>query len=93
MRCAHIKVIMLNMLKRDEGFDDIHFLPSFEIAMNFHVNYSYNCFISLVFCFREIQFSGVILSSDDFFMKNGSYEYDGNKLGEAHEWNQKRGLL
>ncbi|KAM8971372.1 NEDD4-binding protein 2 isoform X3 [Sarcophilus harrisii] len=34
--------------------------------------------------------NGVILSSDDFFYKNGQYQFDGNLLGEAHEWNQKR---
>ncbi|XP_036618851.1 NEDD4-binding protein 2 isoform X2 [Trichosurus vulpecula] len=34
--------------------------------------------------------NGIILSSDDFFYKNGQYKFDGNLLGEAHEWNQKR---
>ncbi|XP_072476646.1 NEDD4-binding protein 2 isoform X3 [Notamacropus eugenii] len=34
--------------------------------------------------------NGIILSSDDFFCKNGQYQFDGNLLGEAHEWNQKR---
>ncbi|XP_043829231.1 NEDD4-binding protein 2 isoform X2 [Dromiciops gliroides] len=34
--------------------------------------------------------NGIILSSDDFFNKNGQYQFDGNLLGEAHEWNQKR---
>ncbi|XP_074131394.1 NEDD4-binding protein 2 isoform X2 [Sminthopsis crassicaudata] len=34
--------------------------------------------------------NGIILSSDDFFYKNGQYQFDGNLLGEAHEWNQKR---
>lgn len=31
-----------------------------------------------------------ILSSDDFFMKNGEYKFDADKLGEAHQWNQTR---
>ncbi|XP_074085694.1 NEDD4-binding protein 2 isoform X2 [Macrotis lagotis] len=34
--------------------------------------------------------NGIILSSDDFFYKNGQYQFDGNLLGEAHGWNQKR---
>ncbi|XP_075786664.1 NEDD4-binding protein 2 isoform X2 [Pelodiscus sinensis] len=34
--------------------------------------------------------SGIILSTDDYFYKNGQYQYDANCLGEAHEWNRKR---
>ncbi|XP_020847025.1 NEDD4-binding protein 2 isoform X2 [Phascolarctos cinereus] len=34
--------------------------------------------------------NGIILSSDDYFSKNGQYQFDGNLLGEAHEWNRKR---
>ncbi|XP_029444995.1 NEDD4-binding protein 2 isoform X2 [Rhinatrema bivittatum] len=34
--------------------------------------------------------SGIILSSDDFFSRDGKYQYDINGLGEAHEWNQQR---
>ncbi|XP_053560013.1 NEDD4-binding protein 2 [Bombina bombina] len=33
---------------------------------------------------------GCILSTDDYFVKDGHYLYDPNCLGEAHEWNQKR---
>lgn len=34
--------------------------------------------------------TGVILSSDDYFQRGNRYEFDHNKLGEAHEWNQTR---
>ncbi|XP_024067426.1 NEDD4-binding protein 2 [Terrapene carolina triunguis] len=34
--------------------------------------------------------SGIILSTDDYFYKNGQYLYDANCLGEAHEWNRKQ---
>uniref|UniRef100_S4RX56 Smr domain-containing protein n=1 Tax=Petromyzon marinus TaxID=7757 RepID=S4RX56_PETMA len=34
--------------------------------------------------------NGVILSTDDYFVKNGTYCYDPSVLGEAHEWNHKR---
>ncbi|EDQ89328.1 uncharacterized protein MONBRDRAFT_25386 [Monosiga brevicollis MX1] len=34
---------------------------------------------------------GVILSTDDFFtLKNGRYAFDPSRLGDAHEWNQRR---
>ncbi|XP_050803246.1 NEDD4-binding protein 2 isoform X2 [Gopherus flavomarginatus] len=33
---------------------------------------------------------GIILSTDDYFYKNGQYQYDANCLGEAHEWNRKQ---
>ncbi|XP_041839319.1 NEDD4-binding protein 2 isoform X2 [Melanotaenia boesemani] len=33
---------------------------------------------------------GVILSTDDYFTRNGKYEFDPTVLGEAHEWNHKR---
>lgn len=29
-----------------------------------------------------------ILSTDQFFMKDGTYQFDGKMLGKAHEWNQ-----
>lgn len=34
--------------------------------------------------------SGIVLSTDDFFMNNGKYEYDGSKISRAHKWNQER---
>ena len=43
------------------------------------------------FCFREIQFNGIILSTDEFFVKNGVYKFDFTKLSDAHAWNKKRG--
>ncbi|XP_064274403.1 NEDD4-binding protein 2 isoform X1 [Passer domesticus] len=33
---------------------------------------------------------GIILSTDDYFYKDGQYHYDPDCLGEAHEWNRKR---
>ncbi|XP_040191013.1 NEDD4-binding protein 2 isoform X2 [Rana temporaria] len=34
--------------------------------------------------------TGVILSTDDYFQKNGQYQFDKNCLSEAHDWNQQR---
>ena len=35
---------------------------------------------------------GIVLTTDDFFIaENGQYKFDVAKLGEAHEFNQKRG--
>ncbi len=34
--------------------------------------------------------NGVILSTDDFFMINGEYQYDPAMIGEAHFWNETR---
>ena len=31
-----------------------------------------------------------IFSADDYFMKDGEYRFDMNKLGEAHGWNNTR---
>uniref|UniRef100_A0A3Q1FF34 NEDD4 binding protein 2 n=1 Tax=Acanthochromis polyacanthus TaxID=80966 RepID=A0A3Q1FF34_9TELE len=33
---------------------------------------------------------GVILSTDDYYYHNGTYQFDPTTLGEAHEWNHKR---
>ncbi|KAL4640346.1 NEDD4-binding protein 2 isoform X1 [Arapaima gigas] len=33
---------------------------------------------------------GVVLSTDDYFIRDGRYCFDQQGLGEAHEWNQKR---
>ncbi|OUM68938.1 hypothetical protein PIROE2DRAFT_3165 [Piromyces sp. E2] len=33
---------------------------------------------------------GVILSTDDFFIVNGTYIYDASKIVEAHKFNQNR---
>lgn len=44
---------------------------------------------------RELLFScpnGVILSTDDYFAHRNGYHYDPGRLGEAHEWNQIRGI-
>lgn len=38
---------------------------------------------------RELQYHGVILSADDYFIKNGTYEYDPAKLSEAHASSRK----
>lgn len=31
-----------------------------------------------------------VFTADDYFMKNGNYEFDATKLGQAHEWCQKQ---
>ncbi|XP_078534437.1 NEDD4-binding protein 2 [Lissotriton helveticus] len=33
---------------------------------------------------------GIVLCTDDYFCKNGQYQYDRNCLEEAHAWNQKK---
>ncbi|XP_043918864.1 NEDD4-binding protein 2 [Protopterus annectens] len=33
---------------------------------------------------------GIILSTDDYFSKDGKYVFDNNLLSEAHDWNRKR---
>ncbi|XP_008276621.1 NEDD4-binding protein 2 isoform X2 [Stegastes partitus] len=33
---------------------------------------------------------GVILCTDDYYYRNGTYQFDPTTLGEAHEWNHKR---
>lgn len=39
---------------------------------------------------RAIKFDGVVLSTDDYFTKGDMYEYDPDKLTEAHQWNRER---
>eukprot|EP00062_Callorhinchus_milii_P007052 gi/632948218/ref/XP_007889471.1/ PREDICTED: uncharacterized protein LOC103177205 isoform X2 [Callorhinchus milii] len=34
--------------------------------------------------------SGVVLTTDDYFLRDGSYWFNSSLLGEAHEWNQER---
>ncbi len=36
------------------------------------------------------KFSAPIFSTDDFFQQSGTYEFDPNLIGEAHEWNRQR---
>lgn len=48
-----------------------------------------------IFSTRELLFSGpdgLILSTDDYFVHRDGYHYDPGRLGEAHEWNQSRGI-
>ncbi|XP_056121037.1 NEDD4-binding protein 2 isoform X2 [Rhinichthys klamathensis goyatoka] len=33
---------------------------------------------------------GVVLSTDEYFIQNGQYQFEPNLLGEAHEWNHQR---
>lgn len=35
--------------------------------------------------------NGVILSTDDYFFQDNRYVYDSALIGDAHDWNQKRG--
>jgi predicted kinase len=39
---------------------------------------------------KKLGIDGLTLSTDDFWMKNGKYEFDIKRLGEAHQWNQER---
>lgn len=41
---------------------------------------------------RSLAGRGQIFSTDDFFMKNGRYQFDRNKLGLYHSLNQKRAI-
>lgn len=46
------------------------------------------------FFFRQLKCdypSAVVLSTDDFFSRNGVYVFDPDFLEDAHKWNQKRG--
>lgn len=36
---------------------------------------------------------GVVLSTDDFFMKDGGYKWTGSFISDAHKWNQGRCFL
>jgi hypothetical protein len=33
---------------------------------------------------------GVVFSTDDYFMKDGKYQFNASEIGKAHAWNQKR---
>jgi predicted kinase len=35
---------------------------------------------------------GQVFSTDEFFIKNGKYIFNGKLIGKAHEWNQKRSI-
>jgi NEDD4-binding protein 2 len=37
--------------------------------------------------------TGVSFSSDDFFMEKGKYNFDINRIGEAHQWNYNRAMM
>ncbi|KAA8594835.1 hypothetical protein FQN60_011970 [Etheostoma spectabile] len=45
---------------------------------------------TLARAFLEHNPGGVILSTDDYFTRNGEYQFDPTALGEAHEWNHKQ---
>lgn len=51
--------------------------------------------LSLCFLFsRQLKYdypSAVVLSTDDFFTRNGVYVFEPDFLEDAHKWNQKRG--
>ncbi|ESO93933.1 hypothetical protein LOTGIDRAFT_96590, partial [Lottia gigantea] len=36
--------------------------------------------------------NGIVLSTDDYFIKDGVYEYDPNELSTAHIWNKQRAI-
>ncbi len=39
---------------------------------------------------KQLQGSGAIFSTDDFFMEGEEYKFDPVKIVEAHKWNQRR---
>ncbi|PJF20411.1 MAG: hypothetical protein CUN56_16310, partial [Phototrophicales bacterium] len=39
---------------------------------------------------KQLGEGGVVLSTDDFFMRDGKYYYDPSLIGKAHNWNQQR---
>jgi len=39
---------------------------------------------------QELGQGGTVFSTDEFFMRNGNYQFDPDKIQEAHQWNQKR---
>lgn len=41
---------------------------------------------------KKLGVGGVVYSTDDFFMQDGSYNFDPTKLGEFHEANLKRAI-
>ncbi|KAK3100471.1 hypothetical protein FSP39_020574 [Pinctada imbricata] len=42
---------------------------------------------------RDLEAGGCTLTTDDFFMKDGQYNYDVTKLSQGHEWNKKRASM
>lgn len=48
-------------------------------------------FVYLYRAILEHNPGAVVLSTDDYFTRSGEYQFDLSALGEAHEWNQKRG--
>lgn len=36
---------------------------------------------------------GIVFSTDDYFHHQDGYRYNVNQLGDAHDWNQNRGLF
>lgn len=49
------------------------------------------CFFFFCRALMEHNPGAVILSTDDYFTHNGDYQFNPNALGDAHEWNHKRG--
>ena len=42
------------------------------------------------FLAKELGKGGVVFSTDDFWYRDGKYQFDINKLGTAHKWNYER---
>jgi len=40
--------------------------------------------------YKAAQLGGLVLSTDDYFMKDGEYCFDGLEIVKAHIWNQAR---
>ena len=65
--------------------------PEYRFQDAAHVNLSLAAVSNSPIIYRAIQFDGVVLSTDDYFTKGDMYEYDPDKLTEAHQWNRERG--
>lgn len=39
---------------------------------------------------KQLSEGGALFSTDEFFMKNGKYVFNGGLIGKAHMWNQDR---
>jgi len=40
---------------------------------------------------QQLYDTDCVCSADDYFMKNGTYNYDNSKIQDAHKWCQQKG--
>lgn len=56
----------------------------------------YKCYFMISFINRILlgqSRDGIVFSTDDYFHHQDGYRYNVNQLGDAHDWNQNRGLF